>query len=70
MGDYGGQQHFLQRAGPDGLHSQEKEATVSNILQIIRSCNRSLEMEEGEEGHHEGPSTSCKKTFMDRNRNQ
>uniref|UniRef100_A0A8C7QJT0 Phosphoinositide phospholipase C n=1 Tax=Oncorhynchus mykiss TaxID=8022 RepID=A0A8C7QJT0_ONCMY len=70
VGDYGGQQHFLQRAGPDGLHSQEKEATVSNILQIIRSCNRSLEMEEGEEGHHEGPSTSCKKTFMDRNRNQ
>uniref|UniRef100_A0A8C7DGG9 Phosphoinositide phospholipase C n=1 Tax=Oncorhynchus kisutch TaxID=8019 RepID=A0A8C7DGG9_ONCKI len=70
VGDYGGQQHFLQRAGPDGLHSQEKEATVSNILQIIRSCNRSLEMEEGEEGHHEGSSTSCKKTFMDRNRNQ
>uniref|UniRef100_A0AAZ3RS20 Phosphoinositide phospholipase C n=1 Tax=Oncorhynchus tshawytscha TaxID=74940 RepID=A0AAZ3RS20_ONCTS len=70
VGDYGGQQHFLQRAGSDGLHSQEKEATVSNILQIIRSCNRSLEMEEGEEGHHEGSSTSCKKTFMDRNRNQ
>uniref|UniRef100_A0A674A284 Phosphoinositide phospholipase C n=1 Tax=Salmo trutta TaxID=8032 RepID=A0A674A284_SALTR len=69
VGDYGGQQHFLQRVGPDGLHSQEKEATVSNILQIIRSCNRSLEMEEGEEGHHEGSSTSCKKTFMDRNRN-
>uniref|UniRef100_A0A4W5MYV1 Phosphoinositide phospholipase C n=1 Tax=Hucho hucho TaxID=62062 RepID=A0A4W5MYV1_9TELE len=70
VGDYGGQQHFLQRAGPDGLHSQEKEATVSNILQIIRSCNRSLETEEGEEGHHEGSSTSCKKTFTDRNRNQ
>uniref|UniRef100_A0A674A2X5 Phosphoinositide phospholipase C n=1 Tax=Salmo trutta TaxID=8032 RepID=A0A674A2X5_SALTR len=43
----------LSVVGPDGLHSQEKEATVSNILQIIRSCNRSLEMEEGEEGHHE-----------------
>ncbi|KAK6301925.1 hypothetical protein J4Q44_G00279780 [Coregonus suidteri] len=66
--DYGGQEHFLQRAGPDGLHSQEKEATVSNILQIIRSCNRSLETEKG--GHHEGFSTSHKNSFMDRNTNQ
>uniref|UniRef100_A0A3P8XGD7 Phosphoinositide phospholipase C n=1 Tax=Esox lucius TaxID=8010 RepID=A0A3P8XGD7_ESOLU len=68
--DYSGQQNFLQRAGPDGLHSQEKEATVSNILQIIRSCNRSLEIDEGEEGHHEGSCTSRKNSFKDRNRNQ
>uniref|UniRef100_A0A673ZX93 Phosphoinositide phospholipase C n=1 Tax=Salmo trutta TaxID=8032 RepID=A0A673ZX93_SALTR len=45
--DYDGQEHFLQRVGPDGLHSHEKEATVSNILQIIRSCNRSLETDKG-----------------------
>uniref|UniRef100_A0A4W5QNE3 Phosphoinositide phospholipase C n=1 Tax=Hucho hucho TaxID=62062 RepID=A0A4W5QNE3_9TELE len=63
--DYGGQEHFLQRAGPDGLHSQEKEATVSNILQVIHSCNRSLEMEKG--GHREGSSTSHRNYFMDRN---
>ncbi|KAJ7987722.1 hypothetical protein DPEC_G00329440 [Dallia pectoralis] len=64
--DYSGQQNFLQRVGADGLHSQEKETTVSNILQIIRSCNRSLEVDEGDEGHHEGPCAS----FKDRNRNQ
>ncbi|XP_020315887.2 1-phosphatidylinositol 4,5-bisphosphate phosphodiesterase epsilon-1 [Oncorhynchus kisutch] len=62
--DYGGQEHFLQRAGPDGLHSHVKEATVSNILQIIRSCNRSLETEKG--GHHKG-FTSHRNYFMDRN---
>ncbi|XP_041938139.1 1-phosphatidylinositol 4,5-bisphosphate phosphodiesterase epsilon-1 isoform X2 [Alosa sapidissima] len=46
VSDYSGQPSFLQRAGPDGLHSAEKEATVSNILQTIRSCHRSLESEE------------------------
>uniref|UniRef100_A0A3Q2YJB7 Phosphoinositide phospholipase C n=1 Tax=Hippocampus comes TaxID=109280 RepID=A0A3Q2YJB7_HIPCM len=49
VSDYSGQRHFLSRAGPDGLHVPEKEATVSNILQIIRSCNRSLEAEDPEE---------------------
>ncbi|KAL0984148.1 hypothetical protein UPYG_G00137700 [Umbra pygmaea] len=68
MSDYSGQQHFLQRAGPDGLHSQEKEATVSNILQIIRSCNRSLEVEEGDDGHQECLA-SRKNSFKDRIRN-
>uniref|UniRef100_A0A673ZY97 Phosphoinositide phospholipase C n=1 Tax=Salmo trutta TaxID=8032 RepID=A0A673ZY97_SALTR len=63
--DYDGQEHFLQRVGPDGLHSHEKEATVSNILQIIRSCNRSLETDKG--GHHKGFSTSHRNYFMDRN---
>ncbi|MGH0136925.1 UNVERIFIED_CONTAM: hypothetical protein FKN15_008499 [Acipenser sinensis] len=47
--DYNGQDNFLQRVGMDGLHNTEKEATVSNILQTIRSCNRSLESEEGDE---------------------
>uniref|UniRef100_A0A8C4ZDX2 Phosphoinositide phospholipase C n=1 Tax=Gadus morhua TaxID=8049 RepID=A0A8C4ZDX2_GADMO len=36
VSDYHGQQHFMSRSGPDGLHVPEKEATVSNILQIIR----------------------------------
>ncbi|XP_068439869.1 1-phosphatidylinositol 4,5-bisphosphate phosphodiesterase epsilon-1 isoform X2 [Clinocottus analis] len=49
VSDYSGQHNFLSRSGPDGLHIQEKEATVSNILQIIRSCNRSLEAEDPDE---------------------
>ncbi|TSK14528.1 1-phosphatidylinositol 4,5-bisphosphate phosphodiesterase epsilon-1 [Bagarius yarrelli] len=58
VSDYNGQQHFLQRVGADGLHSSEKEATVSNILQTIRSCNRSLEADEPEDA------------FRDRSKNQ
>ncbi|XP_062330933.1 1-phosphatidylinositol 4,5-bisphosphate phosphodiesterase epsilon-1 [Osmerus eperlanus] len=68
--DYSGQQHFLQRVGPDGLHSQEKEATVSNILQIIRSCNRSLEAEEGEDTPLKDGVGSRKNSFRDRNKHQ
>uniref|UniRef100_A0A3Q3BAX8 Phosphoinositide phospholipase C n=1 Tax=Kryptolebias marmoratus TaxID=37003 RepID=A0A3Q3BAX8_KRYMA len=49
VSDYSGQHSFMSRAGPDGLHVPEKEATVSNILQIIRSCNRSLESEDPDE---------------------
>uniref|UniRef100_A0A8C3G827 Phosphoinositide phospholipase C n=1 Tax=Cyclopterus lumpus TaxID=8103 RepID=A0A8C3G827_CYCLU len=49
VSDYSGQHNFLSRSGPDGLHVPEKEATVSNILQIIRSCNRSLEAEDPDE---------------------
>ncbi|KAJ8365681.1 hypothetical protein SKAU_G00145120 [Synaphobranchus kaupii] len=67
--DYNGQENFLQRAGKDGLNNPEKEATVSNILQTIRSCNRSLESEEGEDSGREGTS-SRKNSFKDRNRNQ
>lgn len=67
--DYNGQQHFLQRLGSDGLHSSDKEATVSNILQTIRSCNRSLEAEEPEERARE--ITVCpKNSFKDKSRNQ
>ncbi|XP_077481410.1 1-phosphatidylinositol 4,5-bisphosphate phosphodiesterase epsilon-1 isoform X1 [Stigmatopora argus] len=49
VSDYSGQHNFLSRAGMDGLHVPEKEGTVSNILQIIRSCNRSLEVEDSDE---------------------
>ncbi|XP_016412903.1 1-phosphatidylinositol 4,5-bisphosphate phosphodiesterase epsilon-1 isoform X1 [Sinocyclocheilus rhinocerous] len=67
--DYNGQQHFLQRVGSNGLHSSDKEATVSNILQTIRSCNRSLEAEEPEEKAQE--ITVCpKNSFKDKSRNQ
>ncbi|XP_041117060.1 1-phosphatidylinositol 4,5-bisphosphate phosphodiesterase epsilon-1-like isoform X3 [Polyodon spathula] len=67
--DYNGQDNFLQRVGKDGLHNTEKEATVSNILQTIRSCNRSLESEEGDETVSEG-SGSRKNSFKDRSKNQ
>ncbi|MGH0117316.1 UNVERIFIED_CONTAM: hypothetical protein FKN15_013839, partial [Acipenser sinensis] len=67
--DYNGQDNFLQRVGKDGLHNTEKEATVSNILQTIRSCNRSLESEEGDETISEG-SGSRKNSFKDRSKNQ
>ncbi|XP_041830274.1 1-phosphatidylinositol 4,5-bisphosphate phosphodiesterase epsilon-1 [Melanotaenia boesemani] len=53
VSDYSGQHNFMSRCGPGGLHIPEKEATVSNILQIIRSCNRSLEAEDPDD-----PSTS------------
>uniref|UniRef100_A0A672RBZ3 Phosphoinositide phospholipase C n=1 Tax=Sinocyclocheilus grahami TaxID=75366 RepID=A0A672RBZ3_SINGR len=67
--DYNGQQHFLQRVGSDGLHGSDKEATVSNILQTIRSCNRSLEAEEPEEKAQE--ITVCpKNSFKDKSRSQ
>uniref|UniRef100_A0A3B5LDU7 Phosphoinositide phospholipase C n=1 Tax=Xiphophorus couchianus TaxID=32473 RepID=A0A3B5LDU7_9TELE len=49
VSDYSGQHNFMSRSGSDGLHIPDKEATVSNILQIIRSCNRSLESEESDE---------------------
>ncbi|XP_028821670.1 1-phosphatidylinositol 4,5-bisphosphate phosphodiesterase epsilon-1 isoform X2 [Denticeps clupeoides] len=39
VADFIGQTHFLQRAGPDGLHSSEKEAAVGSILQAIHSCS-------------------------------
>ncbi|XP_051523152.1 1-phosphatidylinositol 4,5-bisphosphate phosphodiesterase epsilon-1-like [Myxocyprinus asiaticus] len=67
--DYNGQQHFLQRVGSDGLHSADKEATVSNILQTIRSCNRSLEAEEPEERTQE-INACLKNPFKDKSRNQ
>ncbi|XP_042119035.2 1-phosphatidylinositol 4,5-bisphosphate phosphodiesterase epsilon-1 [Peromyscus maniculatus bairdii] len=46
VADYSGQDNFLQRVGQNGLKNSEKESTVNSIFQIIRSCSRSLEMEE------------------------
>lgn len=69
IADYNGQQRFLERAGSDGLHNSDKETTVSNILQTIRSCNRSLETEEPEERTRE-ISICPKNSFKDKIRNQ
>ncbi|XP_015230727.1 PREDICTED: 1-phosphatidylinositol 4,5-bisphosphate phosphodiesterase epsilon-1 isoform X2 [Cyprinodon variegatus] len=75
VSDFSGQQNFLSRSGPDGLHIPEKEATVSNILQIIRSCNRSLESEESDETSTSpsstGPAPALRcNSLRDRCRNQ
>ncbi|XP_049420319.1 1-phosphatidylinositol 4,5-bisphosphate phosphodiesterase epsilon-1 [Epinephelus fuscoguttatus] len=74
VSDYSGQHNFMSRSGPDGLHVPEKEATVSNILQIIRSCNRSLEAEDPDETSTSpsstGPSPASRNnSFRDRCRN-
>uniref|UniRef100_UPI003AAC74CA 1-phosphatidylinositol 4,5-bisphosphate phosphodiesterase epsilon-1-like n=1 Tax=Centroberyx gerrardi TaxID=166262 RepID=UPI003AAC74CA len=75
VSDYSGQHNFLSRSGPDGLHVPEKEATVSSILQIIRSCNRSLEAEDPDDPSTSpsstGPSPASRNnSFRDRSRNQ
>lgn len=74
VSDYSGQQNFMSRSGPDGLHVPEKEATVSNILQIIRSCNRSLEAEDPDDASisaSSGPSSASRNnSFKDYSRNQ
>ncbi|XP_075314190.1 1-phosphatidylinositol 4,5-bisphosphate phosphodiesterase epsilon-1 isoform X2 [Odontesthes bonariensis] len=75
VSDYSGQHNFMSRSGPDGLHVPEKEATVSNILQIIRSCNRSLEAEDPDDSSTSpssaGPSFAFRSnSFKDRCRNQ
>ncbi|KAM8730218.1 1-phosphatidylinositol 4,5-bisphosphate phosphodiesterase epsilon-1 isoform 2-T2 [Acanthopagrus schlegelii] len=75
VSDYSGQHNFILRSGPDGLHVPEKEATVSNILQIIRSCNRSLEAEDPDDASTSpsstGPSPASRNnSFRDRCRNQ
>uniref|UniRef100_A0A8C9XA00 Phosphoinositide phospholipase C n=1 Tax=Sander lucioperca TaxID=283035 RepID=A0A8C9XA00_SANLU len=63
--DYSGQHNFMSRSGPDGLHVPEKEATVSNILQIIRYTT-SLRIPSST-----GPSpVSRNNSFRDRCRNQ
>ncbi|XP_064788827.1 1-phosphatidylinositol 4,5-bisphosphate phosphodiesterase epsilon-1-like isoform X2 [Oncorhynchus masou masou] len=73
VSDYNGQDNFLQRAGPDGLNQAEKEATINNILQTIRSCNRSMKSEDWEEtgGSGDGSITGSRKnSFKDGNHNQ
>ncbi|XP_069836485.1 1-phosphatidylinositol 4,5-bisphosphate phosphodiesterase epsilon-1 isoform X2 [Dendropsophus ebraccatus] len=67
VSDYNGQDNFIQRVGKDGLNCTEKESTVNNIMQTIRSCNRSLESEDGEDNGSES-STVRKNSVMDRNR--
>ncbi|KAM8924219.1 1-phosphatidylinositol 4,5-bisphosphate phosphodiesterase epsilon-1 isoform 2-T2 [Pelodytes ibericus] len=67
VSDYNGQDNFLQRVGKDGLHNPDKESTVNNIMQTIRSCNRSLESEEGEEVFSESGSVR-KNSIIDRNK--
>ncbi|XP_056386206.1 1-phosphatidylinositol 4,5-bisphosphate phosphodiesterase epsilon-1 isoform X6 [Hyla sarda] len=67
VSDYNGQDNFIQRIGKDGLNCTEKESTVNNIMQTIRSCNRSLESEEGEDNGSEN-SAVRKNSVMDRNR--
>ncbi|XP_040290665.1 1-phosphatidylinositol 4,5-bisphosphate phosphodiesterase epsilon-1 isoform X3 [Bufo bufo] len=69
VSDYNGQDNFIQRVGKDGLNSTEKESTVNNIMQTIRSCNRSLESEEGEDNGSEN-GTLRKNSIMDRSRFQ
>ncbi|KAK1881298.1 1-phosphatidylinositol 45-bisphosphate phosphodiesterase epsilon-1 [Dissostichus eleginoides] len=74
VSDFSGQHNFMSRSGPDGLHIPEKEATVSNILQIIRSCNRSLEAEDPDDASTSPTSTgqsptSRNNSFRDRCRN-
>ncbi|NWW54253.1 PLCE1 phosphodiesterase, partial [Pedionomus torquatus] len=69
VSDYSGQDNFLQRVGQDGLNNPEKESTANNIFQTIRSCNRSLESEEGEDNFSEG-SDSRKNSVKDKARYQ
>ncbi|OXB53672.1 hypothetical protein ASZ78_013389, partial [Callipepla squamata] len=69
VSDYSGQDNFLQRVGQDGLNNPEKESTANSIFQTIRSCNRSLESEEGEDNLSEG-SNSRKNSLKDRSRYQ
>ncbi|CAO2585342.1 1-phosphatidylinositol 4,5-bisphosphate phosphodiesterase epsilon-1 [Lemmus lemmus] len=66
VADYSGQDNFLQRVGQNGLKNSEKESTVNSIFQIIRSCSRSLEVEE-EDSSSEGTG-SRKNSLKDRTR--
>lgn len=71
VAEYSGQDNYLQRVGQDGLHNMEKEATANYIFQTIRSCNRSLESEDGEDNFidYEG-GNSRRNSLKDRNRYQ
>ncbi|XP_053720774.1 1-phosphatidylinositol 4,5-bisphosphate phosphodiesterase epsilon-1 isoform X1 [Synchiropus splendidus] len=75
VSEYNGQHNFVSRSSSDGLHVPEKEATVNNILQIIRSCNRSLEAEDPDDTSlnpsSTGPSPASRNNSLrDRCRNQ
>nr|XP_034993797.1 1-phosphatidylinositol 4,5-bisphosphate phosphodiesterase epsilon-1 isoform X2 [Zootoca vivipara] len=71
VAEYNGQDNYLQRIGPDGLHNTEKESTANYIFQTIRSCNRSLESEDGEDNFIDYENgNSRKNSLKDRNRYQ
>ncbi|XP_062988959.1 1-phosphatidylinositol 4,5-bisphosphate phosphodiesterase epsilon-1 isoform X2 [Elgaria multicarinata webbii] len=68
VAEYNGQDNYLQRIGQDGLHNTEKESTANYIFQTIRSCNRSLESEDGEDNfiEYEG-GNSRRNSLKDKN---
>ncbi|KAH0623609.1 hypothetical protein JD844_006543 [Phrynosoma platyrhinos] len=69
VAEYSGQDNYLQRIGHDGLHSMEKESAANYIFQTIRSCNRSLESEDGEDNFIEDEGGSSRRNSLkDRNR--
>ncbi|XP_077206413.1 1-phosphatidylinositol 4,5-bisphosphate phosphodiesterase epsilon-1 isoform X2 [Paroedura picta] len=71
VAEYSGQDNYLQRVGQDGLHTAEKESTANYIFQTIRSCNRSLESEDGEDSLIEyDDGNSRRNSLKDRNRYQ
>ncbi|KAM6441692.1 1-phosphatidylinositol 4,5-bisphosphate phosphodiesterase epsilon-1 isoform 3-T5 [Liasis olivaceus] len=69
VAEYSGQDNYLQRVGQDGLHNIEKESMANYIFQTIRSCNRSLESEDGEDTfiEYEG-GNSRRNSLMDKTR--
>ncbi|KAG8135422.1 hypothetical protein E2320_008445 [Naja naja] len=69
VAEYSGQDNYLQRIGQDGLHDIEKESMANYIFQTIRSCNRSLESEDGEDNfiEYEG-GNSRKNSLKDKTR--
>ncbi|KAF7247284.1 1-phosphatidylinositol 4,5-bisphosphate phosphodiesterase epsilon-1 [Varanus komodoensis] len=68
---YNGQDNYLQRIGQDGLHNIEKESTANYIFQTIRSCNRSLETEDGEDNFIEYEDRNSRRNSLkDKNRYQ
>ncbi|KAJ8248637.1 hypothetical protein GJAV_G00244150 [Gymnothorax javanicus] len=69
VAEYRGQDGFVRRAGRGGLESLEREATISSILQIIRSCNRSLEPDETEELGGDGGCPQ-RNSFREKSRSQ
>ncbi|XP_048361248.1 1-phosphatidylinositol 4,5-bisphosphate phosphodiesterase epsilon-1 isoform X3 [Sphaerodactylus townsendi] len=71
VAEYNGQDNYLQRVGQDGLHNTEKESAANYIFQTIRSCNRSLESEDGEDSFIEYENgNSRRNSLKDRNRYQ
>ncbi|XP_044276579.1 1-phosphatidylinositol 4,5-bisphosphate phosphodiesterase epsilon-1 isoform X1 [Varanus komodoensis] len=71
VAEYNGQDNYLQRIGQDGLHNIEKESTANYIFQTIRSCNRSLETEDGEDNFIEYEDRNSRRNSLkDKNRYQ